>query len=78
MSVDLLPNDEAFLRQIVAGGRFPNEREALGHAIHLLREEEETIADIREGLASIERGEGIPLSDVVAHMSAKFNIPRTL
>jgi hypothetical protein len=41
----------------------------------LLREEAETLADIREGLASMECGEGIPIADVERRMREKFGIP---
>jgi predicted transcriptional regulator len=36
--------------------------------------QEQTLEDIREGLASIERGEGTPLDEVVDTLRAKYGI----
>ena len=41
----------------------------------LREEEEETLAAIREGLASIARGEGEPLKEVARELRARFQIP---
>jgi predicted transcriptional regulator len=41
----------------------------------LLREEAATIEAIREGLASIDRGEGIPANDAIDSLRVKYRIP---
>jgi Arc/MetJ-type ribon-helix-helix transcriptional regulator len=74
MSSELSPENERWLEQIVGEGGFASRREALDRAMRLLREEVGTLDDIREGLASIERGEGTPLEEVAAEMRAKFEI----
>ena len=39
------------------------------------REEAETLEAIREGLASVERGEGEPLEEVARELRVRFQIP---
>ena len=72
MSTELSPDKDRLLEQLVAEGWFPSRQQALDRAVDLLREEAETIADIREGLASIERGEGTPLDEVAGRLRAKY------
>ena len=74
MASDLSPDKEAILERIVASGRFPDRGRALDRAVELLREEEETLLAIREGLDSIERGEGVPLSDAISKLRSKYGI----
>ena len=59
----------------MAEGQFPSRRQALDRAVELLREELEAVADIREGLASMERGEGTPIADLERKMREEFGIP---
>lgn len=75
MASELSPDKDMLLEKLVANGRFPSRQQALDHAVELLREEDETIAAIREGLESIERGEGIPLEDAVRQLRERYNIP---
>jgi predicted transcriptional regulator len=74
MASDLSPDQEEVLERLVAGGLFPDRRKALDRAVELLREESETVAGIREGLASVERGEGVPLDEAARQLRAKFRI----
>jgi len=41
----------------------------------LLHEKAETVEDLRAGLASIERGEGTPLSEAAGGLRTKYGIP---
>lgn len=75
MSADLSPEYDALVSQWVADGLFPDRRSALDHAVELLREESETLAAIREGLASADRGEGTPLDEVVRTLRSEYQIP---
>lgn len=75
MSTELSADQNAFLEKLIADGRFVDRRHALDHAVQLLREEAETLDDIREGLASIQRGEGTPLDEAVEHLRNKYDIP---
>jgi predicted transcriptional regulator len=74
MSTDLSPDRDAVVEKLVADGRFPDRRRALDHAVDLLREEAETLEAIRDGLASIERGEGTPLDEAVRTLRQKYQI----
>jgi predicted transcriptional regulator len=69
MASELSQDKDELLEKLVASGRFASRQKALDHAVDLLREEDETIAAIREGLESVERGEGIPLDEVVRRFS---------
>jgi predicted transcriptional regulator len=75
MSTELSPDKDRVLQKLVADGRYPNRQQALDRAVDLLREEAETVEDIREGLDSIKRGEGVPLDEAVRGLRAKYDIP---
>ena len=75
MSTELSPDKDAVVEKLVADGCFADRRQALDHAVELLREEAETVAVIREGLASIDRGEGIPLDEAAEQLRKKHRIP---
>ena len=75
MSTELSPDRDQLLEKLVADGRFSNRQQALDRAVDLLREEAETAEDLREGLASIERGEGTLLDEAVGSLRAKHGIP---
>lgn len=77
ISIDLSDDKSLLLDQLVAEGRFSDRRAALDHAVDLLREETETLDDIREGLSSILRGEGTLLDEAVHGLRGNFNIPHT-
>ena len=74
MSTEISPENEAFICQAVESGQFESRQDALDAAVHLLRDEAETISAIQEGLCSIERGEGIPLAEADALLRKKHNI----
>ena len=74
MSSELSPDRDQLLEKLVADGCFTSRQQALDRAVDLLREEAETVEAIREGLASIERGEGTPLEEVARELRAKYGI----
>ncbi len=76
MATDISPENEEYIRQAVADGRFESRQQALDQAIGLLREDADTLAAIQEGLDSVEQGEGIPLSEADAMLRKKHNIPQ--
>jgi predicted transcriptional regulator len=66
---------QAFIARELAGGRY-TEEEVLTEAVRFLQAEREAAtAAVREGLESIERGEGIPLADVDRYLRQKYGIP---
>jgi Arc/MetJ-type ribon-helix-helix transcriptional regulator len=60
MSV-LSSENERFIEQAVSVGLYQNRDEALDHAVELLRCRQQLIRDVDEGIAQLERGEGVPL-----------------
>lgn len=67
MEVHLTPDQEAFVRQGVASGRFQSEADAVAEALALWEERERTRAEILAAVdaaeASLDRGEGILVSE---------------
>jgi antitoxin ParD1/3/4 len=69
MSIALKPEQQQFIQQQIALGRFGSEEEVLEKALQLLSSQyleydnwvEDTRAKIDEAQAEIDRGEGIPL-----------------
>ncbi len=67
MSMTLTPEQEKIVQDLLATGRFHNVSEVIQAALHLLEEDnyahqvwvDETRTKIDEGIASLERGEGI-------------------
>jgi hypothetical protein len=74
MATELSPDRNQLLEKLIADGRFPSRQQALDRAVDLLREEAETVDDILEGLASIARGEGTPLSAAAGDLRTKHGI----
>jgi putative addiction module CopG family antidote len=75
MASEISPANEQFIQEAIVGGRFATRSEVLNAAVSLLRDEEETLDALREGLASIERGEGMPLEEADAKLRAKHGMP---
>ena len=84
MSITLEPEQEKFIQEQVARGRFKSANEVLAHALVLLeqkyREDEAWIEDVREKVdearAGVARGEVLPLETVVAQLQDKFRQAR--
>jgi Arc/MetJ-type ribon-helix-helix transcriptional regulator len=75
MSTELSPDKNRLLEKLVADGKFPSRQQALDRAVDLLRDEAEAVEDIREGLGSIQRGEGTPMEEAVRGLRTKYGIP---
>jgi antitoxin ParD1/3/4 len=84
MSITLEPEQERFIQEQVARGRFKSVNEALTQAFMLLeqkyQEDEAWIEDVRqkidEARAEVVRGEVLPLETVVAQLQDKFRQAR--
>jgi hypothetical protein len=71
MSSGLSPQSEQYLAQVVASGMFPSKEAALEAAVVALREKNEEVpmipgehmALVEEALASLEAGEGRPITE---------------
>jgi antitoxin ParD1/3/4 len=84
VSIALQPEQEKFIQEQVARGRFKSANDVLVHALMLLeqkyREDEAWIEDVRqkvdEAKAQVERGEVLPLETVMAQLQNKFRQAR--
>ena len=84
MNITLKPEQEQFIQNQLAQGRFPNAEAVINQALQLLqekqREYEDWVEDVRvkvnEAAAELERGEGVPLEKVVEQIQAKFRHAR--
>jgi putative addiction module CopG family antidote len=67
MEIRLTPDQEAFVRQGIAAGRFQSEADAVAEALALWEEQERRRAEILAAVdlaeASLDRGEGIVVSE---------------
>jgi antitoxin ParD1/3/4 len=80
MNIVLKPNQEAFIRAKVESGQYQTVDEAIEAALHLLEEQDkseeqwiiETREQIDEGVASLERGEGIDGETFVSQLLEKL------
>jgi predicted transcriptional regulator len=68
------PMLEQLVREELASGEYGSEDDVLLEAMRSLRERNETIAAIREGLADTEAGRVFPLEEVDAEMREKYQI----
>lgn len=63
----LHPHDEAFIEEAVKSGRYASRAEVLREGLGVVREREAQWArfeaEIRKGIDSLDRGEGIPLEE---------------
>ena len=75
MEVRLTPDQEAFVRQGIAAGRFASEADAVSEAMALWEEREraraEILAAVDEAEASLDRGEGIVITEQSMHELAE-------
>lgn len=63
MSIDLSPQNEQFIEQVVARGAFHDRTQALDQAVELLRRRQELLDHIDEGTRQLRSGEGIEIRD---------------
>jgi antitoxin ParD1/3/4 len=84
VSITLEPEQERFIQEQVARGRFKSANEVLAQALMLLeqkyQEDEAWIEDVRqkidEARAEVARGEVLPLEMVMAQLQDKFRQAR--
>jgi len=75
MEVHLTPDQEAFVRQGIAAGRYQNEADAIAEALALWEERErrrtEILAAVDAAEASLARGEGRVYTEETLHQLAE-------
>ena len=77
MTITLRPYQEQFLLNIMRTGSYENAEEAIGHALEILHSQNEWLSEngslvdakLREGIAQLDRGEGIPESELAAYLA---------
>lgn len=75
---------DAYVRELVASGRYDDERDVIRTALRLLHDEEtvrtqrlaELEALIEPAIAEIDAGQGIPIEEVRAHFEARVEAAR--
>ena len=76
ISVDLGPQLEDFVTELLTTGRYGSKSEVLREGVRLVQEREARLAvldaAIQRGLAEVERGEGKPAEEVFARLRKKY------
>ncbi len=84
MSIILKPEQEQFIREQVASGRFKSTDEVLAQAFRLLEEKSqeyeawiaETRRQVDEAAVELDRGEGIPLEAAMEQLQGRLQQAR--
>jgi putative addiction module CopG family antidote len=75
MNVDLTPDQRALVKRAIESGRFNHEDQAMQEALSLWEERErkrlEILAALDEAEASLDRGEGRPITEESMQVLAK-------
>ena len=61
MNSNLSPENEQFLEHAIEVGMYHDRGEAMDKAVELLRQREQLVSNVNEGIEQLERGEGVPL-----------------
>ena len=77
MTITLRPEQEQFVRDLLRSGGYENAEDAIDSALEMLRSQNEWLlanrsaiaARIRQGIAELDRGEGIPEGELDAHLA---------
>lgn len=56
MNIDLPPDQQTLIENLVASGRYPSAQDAISEAIHLLATQEELRKEIQIGVDQADRG----------------------
>ncbi len=75
MASELSPDKDAVVDLLVATGFFSDRRQALDHAVELLREEAESAGAVREALAPMVAARESRFDEAVRTLRAKHRIP---
>ena len=77
MTITLRPDHEQLLQDIMRASGYENAEEAIGSALEILHSQNEWLsenssavdAQIREGIAELDRGEGIPEAELAEYLA---------
>jgi antitoxin ParD1/3/4 len=67
MTVEIPPDLQQFVHQVIDNGSFKSETEVVGQALRLLQQRQQKLDELRQeiqlGLEQLDRGEGIELDE---------------
>jgi antitoxin ParD1/3/4 len=77
MTITLRPEQEQLVLDLLRSGGYENAEDAIGSALEMLRSQNEWLlanrnaiaARIRQGIAELDRGEGIPEGELDAYLA---------
>jgi len=72
MTVQITPECEQFVQQLVAQGAYSSNAAVVDEALRLLKHRDELRAEIRRGLDELDRGERIPADVVFGELRREF------
>ena len=74
---ETLPHDlQNFVDHELASGRYQSAEDIVVAGLRLLqRDRQEALEGIKEGLAEVERGGGIPLDEAFHQIRKRYNVP---
>ena len=76
MADTMSPELREFVQAEIAAGRYDSVEEMQHAGLELLRwERDDAVTGINDGLASMKRGDGIPLDESFAKLREKHNVP---
>jgi antitoxin ParD1/3/4 len=76
MSYAFPPPLDRLVHEVLASGAYRSEDDLLLEAVQVLRERDEAVAGIQEGLADLDAGRTRPLREVDEELRKKHIIPR--
>ena len=71
MSLEITPEIEEMVQTIFRAGQYDSESQVLHEALVLLKKRDRLRFDISQGIAELERGDGLEGDEVLAELEAK-------
>jgi antitoxin ParD1/3/4 len=71
MNVQIPPDLNPFVEQMISCGNFRDENEILIEGLRLLRSREQLRADVNAGVEQLEKGQGIDGNEVFSRLEAR-------
>jgi putative addiction module CopG family antidote len=73
MNINLPPDTQAFLQQLVQSGKYQTENEAIVDALQRFQAREQLSADVEAGFRQVERGEWVDGDEVLDEIEAEID-----
>ena len=71
MNIEIPPELNPFVQQMILGGSYRNENELLVEGLRLLRSREQLRSDVNAGIEELEAGRGLDGDDVFARLNER-------